>query len=94
MSGAHEAPGIGRTYYVEVPLAVARAFWSDFQHELNFPAARFTVAFGEAEGEAARTRVEMHAADAADAGRMDEAMRRFRLFLASRGVARIEPPLE
>jgi len=78
-----------KDYYIDVPLPQARTYWADFEHELSYPAAALGVRFSELAGEPGRTRVSLHV----DAEDTDEAMRRFRLFLASRGVNRIEPPL-
>ena len=83
------APNIDRDYYVDLPPAQARAHWADFERELSYPSAALGVLFSEVAGEPGRTRVSLHAG----CEHNDEAMRRFRLFLASRGVIRIEPPL-
>ena len=75
-------------YYVNVPPALARSHWADFEHELSFPAAALGAHFSEAGP--GRTRVILRAENEEQ---MDEAMRRFRLFLADRGLIRLEPPL-
>jgi hypothetical protein len=83
------APSLARDYYVDLPPAQVRAFWADFEHELSYPSAALGVQFSEVAGAPGRTRVSLRAGGE----QSDEAMRRFRLFLASRGVIRIEPPL-
>ena len=77
-------------YYVDVPPALARSHWADFEHELSYPVAALDAHFSEVEANSGRTRVILRTEDGEQT---DEAMRRFRLFLASRGVVRLEPPL-
>jgi len=72
---------MANSYYVEVPEEVARACWKDFEHELDFPGAGLNVEF--AADSPRRARLDMQADDTA---RMDEAARRFRLFLEGRGL--------
>ena len=77
-------------YYVDVPPALARSQWADFEHELSFPAAALDAHLGAVEGDPDRTHVILRTEGEQQT---DEAMWRFRLFLASRGLIRLEPPL-
>jgi hypothetical protein len=76
-----------KTYYVDVPPHTVRTCWEAFEHELNSPAGSLLAEFDAADS-ATRTRVRLAVADAKVAESLDEAMRRFRLFLVSRGVVR------
>jgi len=72
---------VANSYYVDVPEAVARACWDDFEHELNYPGAGLNVEFtADSPG---RTRLDLHADDV---GRTDAAARSFRLYLEGRGL--------
>jgi len=81
---------VEKHYYVDLPPPVLRSHWGNFEHELSFPVAVLGAHFSEVEGDSGRTRVTLRAEQDEQT---DEAMRRFRLFLASRGVVRLEPPL-
>ncbi len=94
-SSGHHLPDIGgtvfawrmgvveRKYYVEAPLPTTQACWQAFEQELNSPAALLDARFEE---DGTRTCVRLPVKDAGDPDRLDDAMRRFRWFLVSRGV--------
>ena len=71
-----------RRYYVEVAAPIARARWADFEHELNFPGRGLEVRFDALADEPGRTRLSI-TGEGVD---MDNAVRRFRLFLEGRGL--------
>ena len=92
-SNLREVPGfMERTYQVGVPPGVARERWHDFEHELDFPGEHLHVRLEPIDDEPGRTRVCIAGEDDRAGERMDDAMRRFRLFLQSRGVIELLNP--
>lgn len=83
-------PRLEKIYYVDLPADTVERCWRAFQESLSYPGAGLEVRFEAVPADGPRCKVLVEAGGRGGAA-ADDAMRDFRIFLDSRGLAELTP---